>query len=156
MDQINRVRESVGDLILWVALGLLVLVWGVMYRWRKRQRRLPNVRDVTMTVEGRRLHVQRAVLNAVADGILDAHLNGEIEADEANAELARIARFYHHEELIPLIKDKKTKLMKRKLRDLKRRRDLNGKGDRLPIPEPPKTVAKPKSAGDLLASILGS
>lgn len=110
-----------------------------------------------MTVEGRRIHVQRTVLDKVCDGLLDAYLDGDITSEEANLEMARIAKFYHHEEILPLINDKKTKLLKHRLKKLKRQRSMNGRTEVVPIPEPPppkKPVSRPKDDGDMLASIL--
>lgn len=149
------VGKFLDDYILWIITGALVLLWAFMFKLRRRQKKLPNARDVIMTVEGRRLLVQRTVLDKVCDGILDAYLDGDITTEEANAELARIAKFYHHEEIIPLINDKKSKLLKHRLKKLKRQRSLNGGAPALPIPNEPKK-AKPKNDGELLASILNS
>lgn len=158
MESLGKVKEFVNDFSLWIILGLLVLVWSVMYGWRRRLRSPRKTsRDVTMTVEGRKLFVQKTILNAVCDGILDAYLNGDITSEEANLEMARIAKFYHHEEIIPLINDKKSKLLKHKLKQLKRRRSLNGSAKPLPLPtETSKAPVKPKDDGELLASILSS
>ena len=109
-----------------------------------------------MTVEGRRLHVSSVVANRICDSLLDAYLDGDLTGDEANAELAKIAKFYHQEELIPLIKQKKDRLLKHRLKENKRKRDVSRqKTEPIPIPEPKsKAVVKPRTDGELLASIL--
>lgn len=157
MLQLSRLRESVNDYILFAVLFCICGVWAYAYRTHKRSARpRPTARDVTMTVEGRRLFVQGKILNAICDAILTVYLDGDITADEANAELATLAKFYHHEELIPLINDKKNRLFKQRLKATQRRIKLGNKAKPLPIPEPSKVLIKPKDDGERLASILGT
>jgi hypothetical protein len=151
LDQADVLLREYGG---WVIGGMFLLILWVFSRQRK-YKNLPSMRDITMTVEGRRLHVQRVTLERICDGLLEAVINGEITDDEANIEMAKLAKIYSHPELIPLIRKKKPAMMKAQLKNNKRMRALNGGHyDKVQIPDP-KDV-KTTVDEDSLAAILGS
>lgn len=160
--QLRGVGETVNDYVLWIIVASLISAWSLVL-WSKRPRKtVGDMRDITMSPEARRLHVKRVCADYVCDGLLEAYLDGELSADEANAELAQLAKFYSHEELIPLINDKKNRIAKKRLKDARRRKELKGKTDPVPIPGPkPGQAEKPvverkDDLGTELASILSS
>lgn len=110
---------------------------------RMRNKKVPSrtIEDITMTPEGRRLYVHREVMETICDGLLTLCIDGKITDDEANAQMARLAKLYGLEQMIPLIKNKKPKLLKAQLKNNERRRSLkkrlwNMDTDKVPIPEP--------------------
>lgn len=153
-----ELREIVRDYSQYITLSIVVLalLWVQWITFRPRKK-LPvdTMRDITMTEKGRKLHIERVVLERICDGILEAVINGEINDDEANKEMVKLAEVYNHPELVPIIRRKKAPMLKAQLKNNERRRKLRGKErrERLPIPEPKsvKTVAKDP---DSLASIL--
>lgn len=155
MENLSKAKEFVADYILWITLVVLCSAWALSWRaWRRKKPRL-TVRDVTMTVEGRKLWTDTVFLERLMDALLECVLRDEITEQEANAKLAIVAHAFHREELMPLIKAKKSKFLKAQLKANKRRRALNGKTKPLPIPTETSTPAhKPKDDGDILASIL--
>lgn len=157
METLTKGRQFVNDFGLWVILGLLVLLWSVVYKLRSRLRRKPRptMRDVTMTVEGRKLYTDTIFLERLCDTLLECVLRDEISEQEANAKLAIVAKSFRREEIMPLIKAKKSKFLKAQLKANERRRKMNGKTTPLPLPsETSKASSKPKDDGELLASIL--
>jgi hypothetical protein len=137
----------------WVIGGLFLLTCIAIGK-RRRLKYLPAMRDITMTIEGRRLHVQRVTLERICDGLLEAVINGDITDDEANIEMAKLAKIYSHPELIPLIKRKKTPMLKAQLKNNKRMRALNGGHyDRVQTPEPKESK---KVDEDSIAAIMNS
>lgn len=130
----GEARDLVYHYWLWLCVALAV---GALFWVRRVLRRTPKtleVRDVTMTYEGRKLHVKRVVFNAIMDGVLEATLNGDINEQEANDVLGLIAKTLHHEELMPLIRIRKTAIAKSVMKHNKRRREVHGKDLPLPIP----------------------
>lgn len=121
-----------------VVFILLVCVFGVALRLLTRPRKKPlQLRDMTMGEEGRRLHVQRVSMERICDALLEAVIQGELTDQEANAEMAKLAKIYNKEELIPLIRSKKPRMLKANLQHSDTRRRLNrGQVDKVPIPEP--------------------
>ena len=154
MDQaMENVRRFVDDYGLWLITGLVVLLWGVVYKLRSRPKKHVTMREVTMTVEGRKLYTDTIFLERLCETLLDCVLRDEITEQEANVKLAIVAQAFHREELMPLIKAKKSKFLKAQLKANKRRRDMNGKTPALPIPTEAKGKVKPKNDGELLAYI---
>ena len=110
-----------------------------------------TMREITMTEAGRKLYVSKVVMEHICDGLLNAVLDGEIAADEANNEMAKMAKLYGHEEMIPLINARKTPLLKAQLRASNRRRKLNGKHPvPLPLPQPVIEQVEPGSFKDII------
>lgn len=161
MLKLRDVQEYVSDHILWVWISLGLSVATLLWMMWPRHKPQSSMRELTMTVEGRRLYVQRVVLECICDALLEANISGQIENDEANAEMARLAKFYHHEELIPLINDKKKRLQKKQLKNNERRRKLNGRPEHIPIPGPlpgqaETPIVESNSSADTILSILNS
>lgn len=113
---------------MYLVIGIgLVLLGVTSYLVRTKRKPAVDMREITMTAEGRRMYVQRIAMERICDGLLEAVINGEITDDEANAEMARLAKIYSHPELIPLIRKKKTPMLKAQLRNNKRRRAVYDK-----------------------------
>lgn len=155
MRMIKEVRDLIYDHWLWlcIAATIGVLVW---VRWLvRRPRYLPKsvtMRDVTMTHEARKMHVRRVAMNSICDGILNAVLDGEISEDEANFCMAEIATLWNQKELMPLINAKRTAVAKNRMKANKRRRDLHGPDEPLPLPKP-ESVKTKVSPLDVLLSL---
>lgn len=148
----------------WGILGLsvLLIVFMCVVAWRRRRRKqqetkhetyLSKVREVTMTVEGRRLYVDKVFYERMCDSTIDAVLNGEITEDEANNLMARLAQALKQEkEFEPIFRSKKPALVKAKLKASQRRRDVSTLNGRRPIKKAP--IPEPVEEKPTLASIL--
>jgi hypothetical protein len=151
--------------ILLGCFALLLLY--VVSRMRKKKVHTTTIEDITMTPEGRRLYVHREVMETICDGLVTLCIDGKITDDEANVQMARLAKLYGLEEMIPLIRNKKPKLLKAQLKNNERKRSLtkrlwNKETTKVPIPEPEdikttnvvKMPVKTEAEPSLIASIL--
>jgi len=107
---------------------------------QRNERYLSTVREVTMTVEGRRLYVDKVFYEQMCDAVIDLVLDGKISDQEANDMMAWLGqKLRHGKDFEPIFRKKKPLLVKAKLKASDRRRKLNGgrKPTPAPIPEAP-------------------
>lgn len=151
---LKDVQDAAIDNLGWVMLFLSTLALVTVWRLSKRKSQpLSEMRDITMTVEGRRMHINRVFIERTGDALLEAVFQGEITEQEANDRYGWLARQMKQDDLIPLIQKKKQPMLKAQLQANKRRRSLGKKEAPLPLPSP-KSDPKPNGAVPDLHAIL--
>jgi hypothetical protein len=153
MHRLRPIVDFLDNYWMYLVIGVCLFVLGIV-RIVVKFKRDPQVemRDITMTIEGRKLHVERVELECICDGLLNAVLDGRIDAQEANVAMAKIAKALKREDLMPLIRERKPAILKADLRNKKRRRQLNGGHDK-PVLLPQPKIDKPVDE-DSIAAIL--
>lgn len=158
MQNLRVIQETVREYYLWIAIGLaLSLLFAVRRVTHRKPRKLVEVRDITMSTEGRRMHVNRVFVQRTADALLDAVFAGEITDQEANECYGWLARQREYEEKQPaLIKIRKQALLIAELKANKRRRELGKKSPTIPLPEPKPEPKLNETEHPTLAAIFNS
>jgi hypothetical protein len=135
--RLKPIVELLDNYWMYVVIGLCLFGIGlVRIVVRYRGEPVVEMRDITMTIEGRNMHVHRVVQEKICDAVLGAVIDGDITVDEANRELGKLAKVYDPKISEEIIKQRKPAMVKAQLRNNKRRRDLNGKTTAVPIPQP--------------------
>lgn len=156
LDRIRPIVHWISEYWLWLCVGVLVFSIGMVQRIKHigpKPTRADILKDVTMTIEGRRMFVHKVMLDAICDAALEKVLSGEITTQEMNDELGKLAKIYDKSALENLIRERRTPALKAELRHNKRRRQTrNEKPVPVPLPRPKKDPVDP----DSLQAILGS
>jgi hypothetical protein len=135
---------------MYIVIGVCLFMLGVVrIVVRYRGEPVVEMRDITMTIEGRNMHVHRVVQEKICDAVLGAVIDGDITVDEANRELGKLAKVYDPKISEEIIKQRKPAMVKAQLRNNERRRKLNGKSTPAPIPQP--TIDKVEDENSLSA-----
>jgi hypothetical protein len=152
MQRLKPIVDFLDNYWMYVTIGVCLFFLGVVrIVVRYRGEPVVEMRDITMTIEGRRMYVHRVITERICDAILDAVINDSITADEANREMGKLAKVYDPKISEEIIRQRKPAIVKAQLRNNERRRKLNGKDTPVPIPQP--KIEKPVD-DDSIAAIL--
>src|ERR1700692_1325693 len=119
-ERLRPVIDMLHDFWMYISIGVLLFLLGIT-RHIVHRGRLPTMadrmKDITMTVEGRRKYVEMKAFEAVCEALLIQTLDGELTDEEANALMVLFAKNLNQEATGELIRKKKSVLLKAQLRN---------------------------------------
>lgn len=155
LNRLRQVQEIVNDYGWYLVLSLMIALTVTLWRLTKRKKPELEPRYIEMAREGRQKHINRVFVSRAGDALLDAVFDGELGDKEANECFCWLAKSLDQEDQIPLVRAKKTKILKKALETNQRRRALGKKEPAVQLPEP-KPDKKPNGGMPDLHQILNS